>query len=384
MSTSDRRPKNPRDSSNSPNRSRGNSSSRRNTSGKNQNSKRKPKTSNARQGDRTAKGKLSGGAPRKYKKNTSSRQKDVLDPIPGNREWGGLARKGVLRVHHDDQKILQQVPEKPEPLDPAEKEREEQRILRKEKRDRRHEELRIEAKAALARAKTNPKAKKTSHLRPYKRKPITRGPRQYGELQPRFRKAYGPERGKKYLKLFHEAIRAFEDERFDDAGRKIQPLTKIDHKVPEVHELFGLILYRRGEYIKAAEALERFRSFASSTEQHPVLMDCYRAERRWSDIEFLWDELREISPSGALVVEGRIVMAGSFADRGNLREAVRLLEKGWKAPKRPHDHHLRRAYALADLYDRAGNIPRAREIFAWIVKFVPDFVDANERLKNLR
>ena len=113
-------------------------------------------------------------------------------------------------------------------------------------------------------------------------------------------------------------------------------------------------------------------------------MDCYRAERRWSDIEFLWDELREISPSGALVVEGRIVMAGSFADRGNLREAVRLLEKGWKAPKRPHDHHLRRAYALADLYDRAGNIPRAREIFAWIVKFVPDFVDANERLKNLR
>ena len=159
---------------------------------------------------------------------------------------------------------------------------------------------------------------------------------------------------------------------------------KVDHKIPEVYELFGLITYRKGEYVEAAQSLEKFRSFGSSTEQHPVLMDCYRDDERWNDIDFLWDELREISPSGPLVVEGRIVMAGALADRGSLKEAVRLLEKGWKPPKRPRDHHLRRAYALADLYDRAGNIPRAREIFAWITKFAPDFVDASERLKNLR
>ena len=112
-------------------------------------------------------------------------------------------------------------------------------------------------------------------------------------------------------------------------------------------------------------------------------MDCYRAEKRWNDVDYLWDELREVSPSGSLVVEGRIVMAGALADRGNLKKAVYLLEKGWKAPKRPRDHHLRRAYALGDLYDRAGNLPRAREMFQWIVSFAPSFVDARDRLKNL-
>ncbi|MDP6869137.1 MAG: hypothetical protein QF844_11815, partial [Acidimicrobiales bacterium] len=47
----------------------------------------------------------SGGAPRKYKKTKSEhKEKEQLDPIPGNKEWGGLARTGVLRVRHDDQK----------------------------------------------------------------------------------------------------------------------------------------------------------------------------------------------------------------------------------------------------------------------------------------
>ena len=32
-------------------------------------------------------------------------------------------------------------------------------------------------------------------------------------------------------------------------------------------------------------------------------------------------------------------------------------------PKRPMTHHLRRAYALADAYERAGEVVRARELF---------------------
>ena len=36
----------------------------------------------------------------------------------------------------------------------------------------------------------------------------------------------------------------------------------------------------------------------------------------WSAVEELWDELRQASPSAELVMEGRIVMAGSLADRG--------------------------------------------------------------------
>ena len=51
-------------------------------------------------------------------------------------------------------------------------------------------------------------------------------------------------------------------------------------------------------------------------------------------------------------------MAGSLADRGDVKGAIRLLEQGWKFPKRAKVHHLRRAYALADLYERAGDVGR--------------------------
>ena len=343
------------------------------------NSKSRPKQGYREGDDR----KLAGGAPRKYKKNPSARNDDTLDPIPGNREWGGLARKGVLRVHHDDLKAQDSPPEVKEELEPDELERREERKRRREERDRREEELRSEARAAIDRANKSGPKQKNQTPRALKRKPISRGPMQLSEIQPRFKKSFGQEQGKKNLKAFFGSMRAFEEERFTDAGRKLRPLIKADHKIPEIYELYGLILYRKEEYADAADWLEKFRHFASSTEQHPVLMDCYRAEKRWNDINYLWDELREVSPSGSLVGEGRIVMAGALADRGDLKEAVSLLAKGWKPPKRPKEHHLRRAYALADLYDRAGNIPRARETFQWIVSFDPTFVDARDRLKNL-
>ena len=61
-----------------------------------------------------------------------------------------------------------------------------------------------------------------------------------------------------------------------------------------------------------------------------------------------------------------------------------MLEKGWKKPSRPLYHHLRRAYALADLYERSGNLPRARALFDWVLKHDREFVDTRQRLANLR
>jgi len=94
----------------------------------------------------------------------------------------------------------------------------------------------------------------------------------------------------------------------------------------------------------------------------------------------LWEELRAASPSAELVTEGRIVVAGALADRGELSKAIRLLEDGRKRPpKRPGDHHLRLAYVLADLYERSGDLPRSRDLFGWIVASAPGFADAPER-----
>jgi hypothetical protein len=100
-------------------------------------------------------------------------------------------------------------------------------------------------------------------------------------------------------------------------------------------------------------------------------------------VDELWDELRQASPSGALVTEGRIVTAGSLADRGDLPGAIRLLEHGWQYPKRPQVHHLRRAYALADLYERAGDISRARELFGRLSAADPAFADVAARARAL-
>ena len=94
-----------------------------------------------------------------------------------------------------------------------------------------------------------------------------------------------------------------------------------------------------------------------------MLADCYRAVGHDATVDELWDELRQASPSAELVVEGRIVMAGMRADRGDLPGAIRLLEDGWRLPGRPQEHHLRRGYALADLYERAGDVARARQLF---------------------
>jgi Tetratricopeptide repeat len=44
---------------------------------------------------------------------------------------------------------------------------------------------------------------------------------------------------------------------------------------------------------------------------------------------------------------------------------------------------LRLWYALADLYERAGDVPRARELFTRVAKHAPDMADIESRIRNL-
>ena len=197
------------------------------------------------------------------------------------------------------------------------------------------------------------------------------------------RKLVGEPRAKTLNRRLNEAAKAFEAERFGDARTQLGPIVKEAPELPEGRELMGLTLYRLGKWKEAIEQLEAFRELSGSTEQHPVLADCHRALEHWADVDALWDELGEASPSAELVVEGRLVVAGAKADQGDLTSAIRLLEHNWRVPKRPQPHHLRRAYALADLYDRAGRTPRARELFGWVAGHAPDLADVRARVKAL-
>ncbi|MDE0652043.1 MAG: hypothetical protein OXI26_00115 [bacterium] len=198
------------------------------------------------------------------------------------------------------------------------------------------------------------------------------------------RQRLGTERGRWALRQVTKAADSFASEYHRDALAQLRPVMDTEAAdVPEVRELHGLILYRLRRWRAAARELEAFATLSRSCEQGPVLADCYRALQRWDRVEELWDELRLESPSAELVTEGRIVAAGALADRGRPAEAVALLADGWRTPRNPQEFHLRRAYALADLYDRGGDQPAARRLFAWLERHAPGFADTTDRLADL-
>jgi len=180
-----------------------------------------------------------------------------------------------------------------------------------------------------------------------------------------------------------KAAEAYAGERYVEARRILRPIAAEVPGAASVHELLGLVHYRLGKWREAIGSLETFRTLTGSTEQHPVLADCYRAQKKFVAVAELWAELGEASPSPELMVEGRLVAAGALADQGRLADALRLLGKGWRPPSNPHPYHLRRAYGLAALQERVGDLPAARATFQWVQSIDPEFVDVSARIDAL-
>lgn len=180
-----------------------------------------------------------------------------------------------------------------------------------------------------------------------------------------------------------DAARAYGADRYQDALRMLRKLAGSSPESASVRELLGLTLYRLGRWPLALNELEQHHLLSGSYDQYPVMADCLRAMRRFDEADELWSELRQASPSAEVVAEGRLVAAGSLADRGDLKAAVRLLEPSVRHSK-PKGLHLRQWYALADLYERAGELPRARDLFLQIASADPGAYDVRQRLVALR
>jgi hypothetical protein len=204
------------------------------------------------------------------------------------------------------------------------------------------------------------------------------------EPDPSLKRAVGAAKVERLEERLRDASRAFRKDRFDEARRLLRPLADAAPTAESVRELLGLTYYRLGKWRMAVVELEAFRDLSGSTEQHPVLADCYRALGRHAKVVELWEELRNASPSAALVAEGRIVYAGSLADQGRLADAIAALEASKPPTRKPQEHHLRVTYALADLQERAGDVPRARQLFGIVAAADPELGDVEARLRALK
>ncbi|MCB1015092.1 MAG: tetratricopeptide repeat protein [Acidimicrobiales bacterium] len=288
----------------------------------------------------------------------------------GPKQWGSLGRKGAGRLTAEEFDARNSVGAVGRDTRPAPDRSREVWV--------RVDDVRDEADAAVRRGRSAEPAKRRA------RPPRSAGKGPAGDDARReLQAALGSARGDRANERLRDAAHAFERERYEEARKALKPLAEQAPGAVSVRELLGLTYYRLGRWKDAIRELEAFRELTGSPEQHPVLADSYRALGRHREVEALWDELREASPAADLVTEGRIVMAGSLGDRGDLAGAIALLERSQRSVRQPQVHHLRQAYALADLYERAGDVARARELFRWIAGHERDFADAAERAASL-
>ncbi len=219
------------------------------------------------------------------------------------------------------------------------------------------------------------------------RRTVSARPKDEDELDPQTKadvaKVLEPVRANRLSGRLKAAQIALERERYSEAKRIAKSLTKELSGVAAVHEVIGLASYRMGQWRDATAALELARSIRLHIEDMPVLADCYRAQRRWSDVDAVWAELKELSPSPEVMAEGRMVAAGSLSDRGELKDAIELMLKVAAIPRRVHEYHLKQWYVLGDLYDKAGNVQKAREFFQRVALHDKEFADVSERLASL-
>ncbi len=182
-----------------------------------------------------------------------------------------------------------------------------------------------------------------------------------------------------------KAVAAYERGRYPDALRYGNELTRELGSVAAVRRVAGFSAYRLGRWRDAARHLDAYVGLTDEPEALPALMDSLRALGRHAKVAAAWAELRHRSPDADVLAEARMVAAGSLADRGKLGDAIEMLAAAGAARslRNPSDRHLRQWYALADLYERAGDLPRARELFERVARVDPDAYDIVDRLDAL-
>ena len=199
-----------------------------------------------------------------------------------------------------------------------------------------------------------------------------------------FEKSFGSTGSAKYLRRYEVALQAFEEHRYTEARIILTPLARECSDVGAVRELHALCLYREESWHKAIIEFEAVIEMDSTNIfNHAVLADCHRAVGEHDRVDELWTALRAASPNPELLAEGRIVYAGSLAERGHIEDAILVMTKVAAAPKKVREYHMREWYVLANLLDKSGDVVKARKVFEQIAAVDVAFADVAERLSTL-
>lgn len=189
----------------------------------------------------------------------------------------------------------------------------------------------------------------------------------------------------KFVTTFTRAAEAYDRHRFEESLRLGREVADQVPGVAAVRELTGLAAYRAERWAMSRIHLRAYFELTGDPEHLPKVMDCDRALRKYRGVEKAYGELSAAEASADVLAEGRIVMAGTWADQRKFAEAIDLLIRAGAVKKlrNPNYRHVRLWYALADVYDRAGDHASARELFSRIAASDPDAYDVQARLAEL-
>ncbi|MFY9783327.1 MAG: tetratricopeptide repeat protein [Acidimicrobiales bacterium] len=189
----------------------------------------------------------------------------------------------------------------------------------------------------------------------------------------------------KMVNTLTRAAEAYDRKRYEEALRLGRVVADATPGVAAVRELTGLAAYRAERWSMSKIHLRAYFTISGDSEHLPLVMDADRANRRYRAVEKTFEELLESEPSPEVLAEGRIVMAATLADQRRYEEAIELLTRAGatKNLRNPSYRHVRLWYALADVYDRAGDTTAAREMFSRVVLAEPEAYDAAARLSEL-
>lgn len=194
-----------------------------------------------------------------------------------------------------------------------------------------------------------------------------------------------PRQREALVERMQRMLGAFSYGRYEEVARLGRGLANAAPEVLAVRQLLGLASYQLGRWREAVRQLEAYREMSGESDAVPPLMDAYRALGRRRKVSELWTQLRHGVADADVLAEARIVAAGTLADSGDLQGAISLLVSSGaaKALRNPADRHLRQWYALGDLYERAGDLPSARELFTRVQRVDPEAYDVTDRVAGL-